>query len=74
MSAGEIKARHFGTGKPVELRWKNGRITSVEPIAEAAPNLWVAPALERPVRNRADTDHLRELQLAEVASHLSREY
>ena len=45
MSAGSIKARHFRTGSPVELHWKDGRITSVEPIADAPPNLWVAPAL-----------------------------
>ncbi|MEO6034846.1 MAG: N-acetylglucosamine-6-phosphate deacetylase [Verrucomicrobiota bacterium] len=45
MSEGEISAKHFSTGKPVRVRWKNGTITHVEKIPVAPENLSIAPAL-----------------------------
>jgi len=45
MNAGELKARHYRTGKPVCLRWAEGQITELSPCEACAPNLWVAPAL-----------------------------
>jgi N-acetylglucosamine-6-phosphate deacetylase len=45
MNEGEICAKHFSTGKPVCVRWKNGRITSVKKVSDAPENLWIAPAL-----------------------------
>ena len=45
MNEGEICAKHFSTGKPVRVRWKNGIIASVEENSSAPENLWIAPAL-----------------------------
>src|SRR5258708_10716918 len=46
MSDGEIRARHYATGQPVRVGWRQGMINQVE--ADAAPparDLWLAPAL-----------------------------
>lgn len=45
MNSGTIRGKHFATGKPIELTWQNGRIESVSPAPNAAPNLWLAPGL-----------------------------
>ena len=45
MNEGEICAKHFSTGKPVRVRWKNGTITSIEEISSAPENSWIAPTL-----------------------------
>ncbi len=45
MSEGEIIARHYTTGQPVRLRWKQGAICAMEPAGEAPPGVWVAPPL-----------------------------
>lgn len=45
MNEGDICAKHFSTGKPVCIRWKNGRITSIEEVSSAPENSWIAPAL-----------------------------
>ena len=45
MNEGEICAKHFSTGKPVRIRWKSGKFTSIEEISSAPENLWVAPTL-----------------------------
>ena len=43
---GEIHAWHFATGKPVHVRWAEGRITHLEwaPTPPPAPQ-WIAPGL-----------------------------
>jgi len=45
MSEGEIIARHYATGNPVRLRWKQGAICAIEPASESPTGLWVAPPL-----------------------------
>jgi len=45
MSPVEVIARHFSSGTPLRLRWKDGVISAVEPVAEAPAELWVAPRL-----------------------------
>ena len=45
MNEGELCAKHFSNGKPVCIRWKNGRITCVEEVSSAPENSWIAPAL-----------------------------
>ena len=45
MNEGEVSAKHFSTGKPVQVRWKNGVITSIKEISSAPENSWIAPAL-----------------------------
>ncbi len=45
MNEGKICAKHFSTGKPVRVRWKNGIIASVEENSSAPEDLWIAPGL-----------------------------
>src|ERR1700733_7437203 len=45
MSEGEICARHFATGRPLRLRWRDGVITETKAAADAPEDLWVAPGL-----------------------------
>lgn len=45
MNEGEIHAKHFSTGKPICVRWKNGVITGIVEIASAPENVWIAPTL-----------------------------
>jgi N-acetylglucosamine-6-phosphate deacetylase len=46
MSDGEVCARHYATGRPACVRWRNGVITHVAPAADdAAGERWMAPAL-----------------------------
>ena len=46
MNDGEICARHFVTGEPVRIAWRDGVITEVSPTsAEAAGKCWVAPSI-----------------------------
>ncbi|MEO6183626.1 MAG: N-acetylglucosamine-6-phosphate deacetylase [Verrucomicrobiota bacterium] len=45
MNQGDICAKHFLTGKPIHVRWKNGVIVSIEENSSAPENLWIAPAL-----------------------------
>jgi N-acetylglucosamine-6-phosphate deacetylase len=47
MNSGSVTARFLRTGMPVKLVWEDGRITSVQPVAEAADteHRWLAPPL-----------------------------
>lgn len=46
MSDGEVRARHYATGRPLRVRWRDGILTQVEPAAEGgAESHWIAPAL-----------------------------
>ncbi len=45
MNEGEIIARHFATGQPIRLRWKQGVVTEASAAADAPKDLWVAPGL-----------------------------
>src|SRR4026207_2261608 len=46
MSEGEVHAWHYVTREPVRLRWKDGKIISVDGGRRDAPrNIWVAPGL-----------------------------
>src|SRR3989442_5041644 len=46
MNDGEIRARHYATGQPVRVGWRQGIINQFEPAA-APPgrDVWLAPAL-----------------------------
>jgi len=41
----EVIGRDLSSGEPIRLRWQAGRITAVEAVADAPPDLWVAPPL-----------------------------
>jgi N-acetylglucosamine-6-phosphate deacetylase len=42
----ELIASHYQLGKPVRLRWEDGRITAIDAVSEVPPsNLWIAPPL-----------------------------
>jgi len=46
MKQSELSAWHAATGQAVCLRWKEGRITALEPAKDSPPaNLWLAPPL-----------------------------
>src|SRR4029434_9833097 len=46
MSEGEICARDYATGEPVQWRWKEGTISSVEAMhSSVAEETWLAPPL-----------------------------
>jgi N-acetylglucosamine-6-phosphate deacetylase len=45
MSQGEIKARHYATGRPITVRWQNGQIVRLSPASSIRENLWIAPPL-----------------------------
>jgi N-acetylglucosamine-6-phosphate deacetylase len=48
LSAMRIHARHYATGMPVEIVCERGRIASLGPVSQSAPDCqagWVAPAL-----------------------------
>lgn len=46
MHQGDIQARHYTTGEPVFVRWREGRLTELAPCAQLTdPDLWIAPAL-----------------------------
>jgi N-acetylglucosamine-6-phosphate deacetylase len=46
MSDGEIHAWHFATGKPIQLQFRGGIISSIETVSEPPPSgQWVAPGL-----------------------------
>ncbi len=46
MTDGEIRARHYATGQPVRLGWRQGIINQFEAApAPAGRDLWLAPAL-----------------------------
>jgi N-acetylglucosamine-6-phosphate deacetylase len=47
MNSGSVTARFLRTGMPVKLTWQDGRITSVQPVAEApeTEHRWLAPPL-----------------------------
>lgn len=45
MNSGSFSGRHYATGEPIELRWENGVIQSLEPARNADADLWLAPAL-----------------------------
>ncbi|MBI3875628.1 MAG: N-acetylglucosamine-6-phosphate deacetylase [Verrucomicrobia bacterium] len=52
MNHGELHAWHYATRKPVCLRWREGRVVSLESSNEKPPeNLWLAPALLDPQVN-----------------------
>ena len=44
--SGLLSAFHYHTGQPVEVRWQNGIITSLEPSTTTpTESLWIAPGL-----------------------------
>lgn len=47
MNSGSVTARFLRTGMPMKLTWQDGRITSVQPVAEApeTEHRWLAPPL-----------------------------
>lgn len=45
MREGEICARDFATGQPLQLRWRAGFITEAKAAGDAPKDLWVAPGL-----------------------------
>ncbi len=46
MSEGTIIGRHYQNRQPVELRWRDGVITNVQPAEPArAEEIWIAPGL-----------------------------
>ena len=45
MSAGEIVGRHYSTREALRVTWRDGVITSIEPISAATDDRWIAPAL-----------------------------
>lgn len=45
MNSGSFCGRHYATGEPIELRWENGVIQSIEPARDSSTDLWLAPAL-----------------------------
>lgn len=47
MNSGSVTARFLRTGMPVKLVWEDGRITSVQPVAESpeTDHRWLAPPL-----------------------------
>ena len=46
MSSGELCARHYATRQPIQVRWRQGRITTLDPSASSAsPHVWLAPLL-----------------------------
>jgi N-acetylglucosamine-6-phosphate deacetylase len=45
VNEGQISARHYRTRQPVSVRWRDGRITSIETTPDAPENLWIAPTL-----------------------------
>jgi N-acetylglucosamine-6-phosphate deacetylase len=52
MSDGELCAWHYASGKPVRLRWREGKIVSVETApVPPPPEVWVAPGLFDPQVN-----------------------
>jgi N-acetylglucosamine-6-phosphate deacetylase len=45
-NSGEITAKHYATGQPVCLRWRDGQITDLSPTnSAAATDGWLGPAL-----------------------------
>ena len=46
MNHGELCARHYQTGRPVGIRWQDGRIAGLTDAATVGPaDTWIAPAL-----------------------------
>jgi N-acetylglucosamine-6-phosphate deacetylase len=46
MKNGDICARHYLSGESIVLRWREGKITSLTPVADPPPrDLWIAPCL-----------------------------
>ena len=46
MSSGELCARHYATRQPIQVRWRQGRITTLDPsVSSASPHAWLAPLL-----------------------------
>ena len=46
MNDGEIHARHYATRQPMRVRWRDGRITSIEQTLHAPKDeQWIAPPL-----------------------------
>ena len=46
MHSGELCGRHYSTGRPVSVGWRDGRITEVEPAPGTCPDdVWLAPCL-----------------------------
>jgi N-acetylglucosamine-6-phosphate deacetylase len=50
-SSETLTARRFDTGQPVRLTIRKNSVTNVEPVAGAAENVWLAPALFDPQVN-----------------------
>jgi N-acetylglucosamine-6-phosphate deacetylase len=62
MQKGEISARHYATGEPVVLEWRDGVITNLRPVTKTIPgDAWIAPALFDPqVNGFAGVDFQRD--------------
>src|SRR5690242_11412966 len=41
----EVIGRDVTSGQPTRLRWRNDRIVSLEAVADAPKDTWIAPAL-----------------------------
>jgi N-acetylglucosamine-6-phosphate deacetylase len=75
MNSGFLSGRHYATGEPIELRWENGVIQSIEPAPNANADLWLAPGLVDLQINGYggidfQQDHLSVEQLLTAVTHL----
>lgn len=75
MNSGCLSGRHYATGAPIELRWENGVIRSIEPARHTSTDLWLAPALVDLQINGYggidfQQDHLSVEQLLTAVGHL----
>ena len=43
--SGEVMARHYATGQPIRLEWKEGCISRIGLAPDGPDDLWIAPAL-----------------------------
>ncbi|MCP5522853.1 MAG: N-acetylglucosamine-6-phosphate deacetylase [Verrucomicrobiales bacterium] len=50
-SEGSVTARHFWTGKPVRLGWRDGRFTAMHEVRQASGPAFLAPTLFDPQIN-----------------------
>ncbi len=44
-SENEVCGRHYATGEPLHLQWRDGIVTGLNAIESAPANVWIAPGL-----------------------------